>query len=492
VGQSIWARDGGVYFGFGVNPDEPAKNQSILDAAWDIDPSLIHRYPNPHDPKRRGDGHLVTIGPNGTGKTRRLLIPNLYRLTNWSAVVIDIKGELAALTAAYRASQPDHNVVVIDPFGLLPKNYPHICEKHPYLASSGFNPLSLLDPKSDDFPDEAMALAEAIITVEGDEPYWAQSAQDLVAALIMYVRIKFPEEGSLGTVRELLGRSATEFRDSIPSMQLAGQMAHCPELDRKLERFTLLTADNKELNGIISTALTQTRWIDSRPISTDLAKGKFDFGSLKKKKTTVYLTLPPRYLATHAAWLRVLITSSLMPLLRSVDDAEVPVLLMLDEFAALGHVNMIEKNMALMRGYGIKLWIVLQDLAQIKTLYKDRWESFIGNAGVMQSFAPQDLTTREYLSKMSGKRLYWITTGSTSISASSGHQDSISKGTTENAQYLEGPEYWPQGLGAMDIGESVLFSRGLCRRTLLPDPEEESDPLTYRSHMLRAKLDAQK
>jgi type IV secretion system protein VirD4 len=389
VGQSIWARDGGVYFGFGVDPEKATDKQSILDSDWNIIPDLLHRYPNPDDPKRRGDGHLLTIGPNGTGKTRRLLIPNLYRLTNWSTVVIDIKGELAALTAAYHARQPGHNLVVIDPFGVLPKNYPRLFEKHPYLASSGFNPLSLLDPESDDFPDEAMALAEAIITVEGDEPYWAQSAQDLVAALIMYVRIDDPETGSLSNMRKLLGKSAKDFRDFIPSMQLAGQMAHCPELDRKLERFTLLTADNKELNGIISTALTQTRWIDSRPISADLAKGKFDFGSLKKRKTTVYLILPPRYLATHAAWLRVLITSALMPLLRSVDDAEVPVLLMLDEFAALGHVQMIEKNMALMRGYGVKLWIVLQDLAQLKTLYKDRWESFIGNAGLMQSFAPR-------------------------------------------------------------------------------------------------------
>jgi hypothetical protein len=87
---------------------------------------------------------------------------------------------------------------------------------------------------------------------------------------------------------------------------------------------------------------------------------------------------------------------------------------------------------------------------------------------------------------MSGKRLYWVTTGSTSVSASSGHQESVSKGTTENAQYLEGPEYWPQGLGAMDIGESVLFSRGMCRRAFLPDPEEERDLLGCRSHMLRA------
>jgi type IV secretion system protein VirD4 len=487
--ERIWTRNGGVYLGYGVTPTQPPKSKSILEEEWAVAQDKVHCYPNPSEPKNHGDRHLLTIGPNGSGKTRRLLIPNLFRLTDWSAVVIDIKGELAALTAAYRARQPDHNLVVIDPFGVLPKNYPRLFEKHPFLASSGFNPLSLLDWKSDDFPDEAMALAEAIITVEGDEPYWAQSAQDLVAALIMYVRIAEPETGSLRDVRKLLGRSANVFRETIPLMQEIADAAKCPELRLKLERFSLLTADNKELNGIISTALTQTRWIDSRPISDDLEKGKFDFGSLKKRKTTVYLILPPRYLATHAAWLRVLITSALMPMLRSVDDAEVPVLLMLDEFAARGRVDMIEKNVALMRGYGVKLWVVLQDLAQIKTLYKDRWESFIGNAGVVQSFAPQDMTTRDYLSRLSGQRLYWLTTGGTTDSTNLGPQSSRNVGSSENTQYLQGPVYWQQGLGALDVGQAVLFARGRNFRSWLPDPEDEGDLLGIRAALRQTRAD---
>jgi type IV secretion system protein VirD4 len=68
-------------------------------------------------------------------------------------------------------------------------------------------------------------------------------------------------------------------------------------------------------------------------------------------------------------------------------------------------MQVIENNVALMRGYGLKLWLILQDLAQIQSLYKTRWESFIGNAGVVQSFAPQDVTTRDYLSNLSGQRL---------------------------------------------------------------------------------------
>jgi len=482
--ESLWSRDGGVYFGFGVDPVEPDKDKSILEAEWRPDPESMQLYPNPAQP-RRGDGHLVTIGPNGSGKTRRVLVPNLFRLGDWSAVVIDLKGELAALTAAHRASKPGHRVKVIDPFGVMPKSHPELCERYPFLRDSGFNPLSLLDPESDDFPDDAMALTEAIIRVEGKEPHWSQSAQDLVAALIMFVLSKY-KKGSLGIVRTLLGQSTAGFTATIGAMIKAGSEPRREELSTKAARFAALDSDNRELNGIISTALTQTRWLDSRPIRADLDHGRFDFGAMKQTPTTVYLILPPRYLVTHSTWLRVMITSALMPLLRSVDDAKVPVLFMLDEFAQLGRMQVIENNLALMRGYGVKLWLVLQDLAQLKSLYKQRWESFIGNAGVVQSFAPQDVTTRDYLSKLSGQRFYWISTGGTSASESFGPQFSQSKGLSENTQHVSGPKFWPQGLGSMEMGQAVLFSRGKLARTWLPDPEDKDDLLGYRDQMIKA------
>jgi type IV secretion system protein VirD4 len=489
--QSLWSKNAGVYFGFRVLPSEAQPHRSILEEPWDIAGRHINRYPNPDDKTNRGEGHLVTVGPNGSGKTRRLLIPNLYRLTDWSIVVVDIKGELAALTAVHRAAQPGHKVVVVDPFGVMAKNYPRLCEKHDFLRSSGFNPLSVLNPNTDDFPDDAMALAEALIRVEGNEPHWSQSAQDLVAALIMYVRLRKPKTGSLADVRALLGKPAKAFRRTAAAMMMKGVQNKCEELTVKAGRFTDLTDENKELQSVISTALTQTRWIDSRPIKADLAKGTVDFARLKQQPTTVYLILPPRSLVTHSTWLRVLITSSLMPLLRSVDDAQVPVLFMLDEFAQLGQMQVIENNMALMRGYGVKLWLVLQDLAQIKNLYAQRWESFIGNAGVVQSFAPQDVTTRDYLSKLFGERLYWLRTGGTSGSESAGPQTQRSTGTNENIQHLAGPAYWPQGLSAMEIGQSVLFSRGQSVRAWFPDPEAKDDPLGIAEPMERVRRDIQ-
>jgi type IV secretion system protein VirD4 len=74
----------------------------------------------------------------------------------------------------------------------------------------------------------------------------------------------------------------------------------------------------------------------------------------------------------------------------------------LEEFPSLGHMRSIETAAGLMAGFGVKLWTVLQDLTQLKTHYAKSWETFLGNAGVLQAFGNVDMTTSEYLSQRLG------------------------------------------------------------------------------------------
>jgi type IV secretion system protein VirD4 len=97
------------------------------------------------------------------------------------------------------------------------------------------------------------------------------------------------------------------------------------------------------------------------------------------------------------------LTTIIQILMGDTSKAKVPVAIVCDEAAALGHLPVLENNVALMRGYGLKLITIWQDLSQLKSIYKDRWESFIGNAGVLQSFSAQDVTTAEYLSQRTGQ-----------------------------------------------------------------------------------------
>lgn len=476
--QNLWWIDGGVYFGYQCEP-APDRNKPLA-GTW-RPKAEVHAYTR--------DRHLVTIGPNGSGKTRRLLIPNLHRLRNWSIVVIDPKGELVARTAAFRADYPDRdaeakNVIVIDPFETVEKTYPRLVEKYPFLQSYGYNPVAALDPSTDDFEDDAKRLAEALIKPDDKgEKYWALSAQALLKGLLMVARLT---GANLPDIRDWIGAKPDDLAASIDGLVdekgkkqpgwVEGFREKCPAIAATLNRFSKISPDNRELFSILSTALTQTDWLDSRPVRRSLGVGGgFDFASLKQRPTTVYLVLPPRYFTTHATWLRLMVTSILLPLLRSIEDARVPVLFMLDEFAQLGHMEVIENNLALMRGYGVKLWTVFQDLSQAEDLYEKRWQSFLGNAGVVQSFAPQDWTTREHLSKLAGQRLYWLNTSSGSRSRSSGTSDSESVGLQESWQNIQAPIYAGQDLATMQEGQAVLFSDGKAPRSWLPDPSHIPD-----------------
>jgi type IV secretion system protein VirD4 len=437
----MWHLNGGVYFGVPSDRSEGAPPAANTEPVTYI-----------------GDRHILTVGPNGSGKSRRLLLPNLVQLTSWSICVIDPKGELAAMTAKHRAKNGNH-IVLLNPFDVLK------------LGTTSFNPVAALDPTSDDFPDDALGMAESLIRVEGNEPHWSQAAQEIVAGLIMYSRLTQPDGGSLGHVRWLLGLPVEMMRKEADKAMQAAVDHDCEELVVKLGRLVDASPDNKELSGILSTALTQTRWLDSRPMKKNLeGSNTIDFATMKDRPVTVYLILPARRLGTHSTWLRLMIASLLQSVMKDTRKAKVPVLLMLDEFAQLGHLPVVEQNMAMMRGYGVKLWAVYQDLAQAEAIYGKRWESFIANSGVLQTFAPQDVVTAEYLSKLTGQTTKTLLNTSITNTRSPGGPPS----RTESAAFSQTPMplMLPQDLRNMDQGFAVLFTH-LTKgpvRTFLDDP----------------------
>jgi type IV secretion system protein VirD4 len=72
---------------------------------------------------------------------------------------------------------------------------------------------------------------------------------------------------------------------------------------------------------------------------------------------------------------------------------------MMEEFAALGHFKLMEKAAAYFPGFGVKLWVILQTIGQLKSNYRQNWETFMGNAGLVQCFANGDQSTLDYISQ---------------------------------------------------------------------------------------------
>ena len=341
------------------------------------------------------DRHLMTIAGSRAGKGISTIIPNLLEYPG-SVLVIDPKGENARITKDRRHNGSGtgieglgQDVHVLDPFGV---------SGHP---TGYFNPLSMIDVQSDTAVDDAALIAEAlVIQEEGAGRHFSTSARNLLRGLILYVCTEPPEFRNLLRVRKLLTLDAKGFQLLLAAMVGAGDM--CNGVIR-LTANSLAAKWETERSGVISTAIEQTEFLDSPSLGRCLSRSDFELADLKKKPTTIYLCLPAGRMATHSRWLRIIINLALEAMEREHTKPKNPVLFVMDEFAVLDHLSSIEKAAGQIAGFDVRLWPIIQDLSQLKSIYKDRWETFMGNSGLLQFFGNNDLTTLQYLSQRLGK-----------------------------------------------------------------------------------------
>ncbi len=404
-----------------------------------------------------GERHLLIFGPNGSGKGMRLLAPNLLNgLADRSVIVIDPKGELAAITADYRRKL-GHNVVILNPFNMLG------------FGSAGFNPMTALDPKSSNFFDDAAAVAEALITISKHEPHWTESARTLVTALCMWEKRQKGANASLENVRAMLtepdewetaiNADGKEYQRQVAGLRVTARKMVAYggfEIESLAARFS--EQSNKEIFSIRSTADTQTQWILSPQMRDDLKKDGVDFAKLKEHPTTVYVILPAERLRTHSRWLRLIVVSALRALYK---PGGLRTFMMIDEAAALDHLAPLEDALGIVRGYRVQIATIFQDLNQLKSIYKDRWETFVANAGAVLGFAPNDPTTAKWMSERSGQTTIVAKGFSSNNSAASGKDTSVSVGTGLSAQQIARPLLFPHELFGLEQGNGLLWLAGL-------------------------------
>jgi type IV secretion system protein VirD4 len=435
-----------------------------------------------------GDRHMLVIGGNRSGKGTRILMPNLLNMSgSRSIVVVDPKGELAAVTAQFRRSL-GQRVVIINPFGVMTE-----FQGYDDLEGVGYNPLCALDPTAHDFNAKASLLAEAMISVDpkNQNKHFDYAGRALLAATMMYVAIIAREKRAVPTmkhVRQLICMASEPARPPSALFPDGTEAYGIPKLAAKMMTSSIAALRNKaapftdwnrEIQSVASTVRTQTECFDDYEIAENLAKNDFDFREIKRQPTTVYLVLPPDQMRRHSGWLRLLLTSALQAALRPRQWGEPSILFMMDEFAALGHLEIIENAWAQVPGYGIQMMPVIQDLNQLKNLYGDRWESFAANAGVITSFAPNDPTTAEWLSKRMGQTTRMMRTVNTSYGqnagnnrgttnnpnggggSSQGNSDGWSQSKNMNETPIKVPFMPPELLYGMKTGYMVVISAGL-------------------------------
>ena len=402
-----------------------------------------------------GENHLITIGKPGSGKGTTVIVPALLTYEG-SCLVIDPKGQNAAITANQR-KKLGNRVFYLNPYGLFQDRLG---------ATARFNPLAQLDPESDNFVGDVGSLAEALIYHTGGDAHWADSARELVACLIMYVCTQPGETKTLPRVRQILTRPAASSMNGSGTDTLLYTIADMTvskfaPLANKAAQFSEATT---EIKSIVSNARTQTAFLDDPKIAACLSGFDFSFAAMKRRPKTVYLILPAKHLRAQARWLRLLVTSAIDSLTDEPRKGDKRVLFVLDEFAQLGKLEAIEKALALVRGYGVQLWPFVQDLPQLKSVYPDRWESFLATAGIMQFFTPNDEMTAKYLSERCGKTLVLRKNFSESTSNTSGRDSSSSSqslSSTTSQQWEPLFNDWELRGNTFPKSMQMLFVEGL-------------------------------
>jgi type IV secretory pathway TraG/TraD family ATPase VirD4 len=342
--------------------------------------------------------HALTVAGAGAGKGACLIIPNLRRWPG-NALVIDPKGEAAAET--WQARQMKGQAVhVIDPFRAA-----NVPEK----VRAKFNPLSLVDPSSPTAREQILAIAEGLITRHNPtHAQWDNTAKAILAGLIAFNIADAPEEfRTLQKVRAKLMQERDPIYKDAQKMQARQEFGGLARAAG-----TIIVAAIDQGKGLEAQGLEQARavtsWIDADPLADLMGESSFDLRDIKSGHTTVFLVLPPAMVDTYPTFFRLFILMALN-VMGEMDGSgnlrDRQCLFVLDEFKTLGKLESVSNAAGLMRGWGVQLWPILQDLGQLIDIYgREGAETFMGNSDVISFFGNTDPLTLEYISRMIGNR----------------------------------------------------------------------------------------
>jgi type IV secretion system protein VirD4 len=355
------------------------------------------------------DRHVLAFAPSGSGKTTCLVIPTLFAWRG-SIIALDVKGELWRHTAGYRRMQLGQACIRFDPS----------CSDG---TAAAYNPL-LVIPRGPGDVKYAQSVADVLIDPEGrDRPrsFWDQAAHSLLVAVILHV-LHGERDKSLAGCAGLLCDPERPAREVLEAMLEAKHDPACSQGWRQATTGSptathpvvaaaaraLLDMDPRTGTGVIATAQARLDLFRDPLLAANTAASDFTAGDLVRgeRPVTLYLTISPAELERLRPVLRILLNQLCRQLTEHMDFHATgrprhALLLLLDEFAALGKLDFFGRAMAYLRGFGIRVFLSIQSLSQLNDVYGEH-QSITANCPVQVAFAPADVETAELLSRMTG------------------------------------------------------------------------------------------
>ncbi|VDG75784.1 conjugation protein [Actinobaculum suis] len=381
------------------------------------------------------------IGGSGSGKTRYYVMPNIHQ-ANTSYVITDPKGELYRATSAYL----EENGYQVRVLNLID-----------FARSDQFNPMAYFNPNQAEV--DCTILTENLVTnTSGKRPlsggdFWEKAERALLNALISYVYFtQTPTQpGTLIDVVNLLADMQASEQDEEKQSKVDLIFDAVKDLLEEYDDYPpeKITSDARTMLGGLRFAHSQYNTylqgagetkksviislgvrmapLHMAQIRHLLAQDTIRLDLLGKEKTALYLIIPD----THATFnfLAAIFYEQLFETNLYIADhndngrLDVMVQCFMDEFANIGKLPSFERKIAVMRSRGISVSVIIQNFAQGKSLYKDDWETIIGNCDSLLFLGGQEKSTTDYVSKMLGKQ----TIIGTDTSLSKGRSGSFSR-----------------------------------------------------------------
>ena len=291
----------------------------------------------------------------------------------------------------------------------------------------------------------------------GSDPFWDDSAEMLLKALIYYLMATRPEEEqNLASCAELV-RAANSNGGSNLLTELISKLPY--DHPARMNYKSIEIAPEKTYSSILSTLQSKLGKFDSKEIAELTSTDTINFEDIGNKKTAVYVISSD----THTAYdflLTIFFSQMIQQLYNYADDnggaLKVPTYFILDEFANIGKIPDFDKKISTSRSRKISFSVILQNLDQLEAVYEKSYETIIGNCDTHVFLGSNSYKTVEYFSKALGEK----TIERDSISINRDRQY-FKTGQSTSDQVMARALMTPDELRRMDNDLCIIFEKGI-------------------------------
>ncbi|MDH4582849.1 conjugal transfer protein TraG [Pseudomonas sp. BN415] len=341
--------------------------------------------------RHEGPEHVLTFAPTRSGKGVGLVVPTLL---SWpaSAVIHDIKGENWSLTAGWRS------------------RFSHCLLFNPTdLDSAAYNPLLEVRRGAHEVRD-VQNIADILVDPEGAlerRNHWEKTSHALLVGAILHV-LYAGQDKTLRGVANFLSDPACTFELTLHRMMTTPHLGDAPHPVVASAAREVLNKSENERSGVLSTAMSFLGLYRDPTVAEVTSRCDWRIADLisAEHPVSLYLVVPPSDISRTKPLIRLILNQVGRRLTESLDGSDGierrhKLLLMLDEFPALGRLDFFETALAFMAGYGVRAFLISQSLNQIDKAYGQN-HSILDNCHVRVTFATNDERTAKRISETLG------------------------------------------------------------------------------------------